>query len=376
MGTRLQSISILRAWLANVLRPLKPQHSTNVRRRIKYIATLRTHNLSMEPFVNDDLQRQENDTATGFFAMRAKTKATGETTINLSDLSLQQVDIDGMVERWVEDAWQARRESTPAQWRSCVDDMRADALFKFAHLDPFTRHAYSRPRGYPGDAELLDYIYRKRDASAAITAEGADIMRFTVNSPAPRAVRYRRKFLAQLIDETAASHSGARILSIAAGHLREVELSTALRDGRIGEIIAFDQDAESLKVIECDYGHLPIRTLQGNVRHLLAGKTGMGHFHLVYAAGLFDYLDDSVATRLVERMWAMAHPGGRVMIANFLPDIPDAGYMEAFMDWWLIYREERQVRALFSTIPPAQIAELKVDFDPGRNICFIVARKA
>lgn len=285
------------------------------------------------------------------------------------------LQLDSRLESCVEDAWQARKGSTPADWRSIVDGMRADEIFQFAHLDPFTRHAYSRPRGYPGDAELLDYIYRKRDADTAITADAAQIMRFTVNSPAPRAVRYRRRYMAQLIDETAASHPGARVLSIAAGHLREVELSAAMQDGGVGEIVALDQDGESLKVIERDYSHLPIRTVRASVRHLLAGKTGMGHFHLVYAAGLFDYLEDTVATRLVERMWAMAHPGGRVMIANFMPDIPDVGYMEAYMDWWLIYRDEGGVRELFSTIPTAQIASVKIEFDPGRNICFVVAQK-
>ena len=286
------------------------------------------------------------------------------------------LQVDSRVESCVENAWHARKGSTQEDWRSIVNGMRAEELFQFAHLDPFTRHAFLRPRGYPGDAELLDYIYRKRDASSAITAEGAEIMRFTVNSPAPRAVRYRRTYLAQLIDETAARHPNARVLSIAAGHLREVDLSTAVRKGHVSEIVALDQDAESLKVIEDDYSHLPIRTVQASVRHLLAGKAGMGQFHLVYAAGLFDYLEDSVASRLVERMWAMAHPGGRVMIANFLPDIPDAGYMEVFMDWWLIYRDEEQVRKLFSAIPPTQIASMKVEFDPGRNICFVVASKA
>lgn len=289
--------------------------------------------------------------------------------------SMQHLQIDSRVESCVENAWHARKRSTTADWQSIVKGMRAEEHFQFAHLDPFTLHAYSRPRGYPGDAELLDYIYRKRDAGTAITSAGAEIMRFTVNSPAPRAVRYRRTYLAKLIDETAGSHQNARMLSIAAGHLREVELSVAVREGKVGEIIALDQDAESLKVIARDYGHLPIRTVQASVRHLLANKVDLGHFHLVYAAGLFDYLDDSVAKRLVERMWAMAHPGGRVMIANFLPDIPDVGYMEAFMDWWLIYREESQVRDLFSTIPASEIADLKVEFDPGKNICFIVARK-
>ena len=224
---------------------------------------------------------------------------------------------------------------------------------------------------------MLDYLYdfHAGDSEHELKCGPRRIFQYTINSNAGKAVRFRREYLARLIDDTADRHASTRILAIAAGHLREVELSSAIAHGKVCEIVAFDQDEESLKVIDRDYTHLPVRTMPGSVRHLLAGKAGMGHFHLVYAAGLFDYLEDEVAKRLVQRMWAMTLPGGRVMIANFMPDIPDVGYMEAFMDWWLIYRDSAQVRELFSAIPAAEIAEMKVEFDPGRNICFLVVQR-
>lgn len=275
-------------------------------------------------------------------------------------------------------AWQMRANLGATEWRSAVNDLRMLPYFATLQSDPYTSRAYTKPRGYPGDAVMLDYLYtfHPGDAAPNLDANVHRIFQYTINSSAGKAVRFRRKFLANLIDDTANRHADVRILSIAAGHLREVELSSALTWGKVKEIVAFDQDEESLKVIDRDYAHLPIRTVPGTVRHLLVGKTALGQFHLVYAAGLFDYLDDDIAKRLIQRMWAMTLPGGRAMIANFMPDIPDVGYMEAFMDWWLIYRDGTQVQALFSDIPAAEIAEMRVEFDPGRNICFLVAQRA
>ena len=33
------------------------------------------------------------------------------------------------------------------------------AIKRLAHQDPFTRRAFEKPRGYAGDAELLEYIH-------------------------------------------------------------------------------------------------------------------------------------------------------------------------------------------------------------------------
>ena len=52
------------------------------------------------------------------------------------------------------------RTTAGTQWPDLVKNIRASNLFTIGQQCPFTQHAFSRPRGYPGDALLLDWIYR------------------------------------------------------------------------------------------------------------------------------------------------------------------------------------------------------------------------
>lgn len=224
------------------------------------------------------------------------------------------------------------------EWKAFTKgDANLSPIREVMHLCPMTRRCFHKPRGYAGDAVMLDHIYglgKSRLAPHPATL-GGKIYFATTNSASSRAVRFRRAFLAELIEETA-SRTGdgqARILAIAAGHLREAELSQAVLEDRIGELIAFDQDKESLEVISRDYSEYSIRTVPGSVKQLISGKFKLHGCDLVYAAGLFDYLEQSVAQRLVENMFDMAKPGGKIMVANFTHGIPDAAYLESIMDW-------------------------------------------
>ena len=247
------------------------------------------------------------------------------------------------------------------------------------HLCPMTRRSFCKPRGYAGDAVMLDHIYGLGEAKLAphpATLLG-QIYFATTSSVSARAVRFRRLILAKLIDETVlrVGDGQARVLSIAAGHLREAELSRAIREKRVGELIALDQDVESLAVINRDYAGSNISTVHGTVRQLIGGKSQFSECDFVYAAGLFDYLEQSVGKRLVENMFDMVRPGGKILIANFAHDIPDVGYMETFMDWWLVYRSREQVADLFSGLPQERIGKLEIFCDPDENIIFAVADK-
>lgn len=205
---------------------------------------------------------------------------------------------------------------------------------------------------------------------------GAAIGNYATNSPACRAVRYRRSLVAQAIDRLAHFHSHPlRILSIAAGHLREAEIAHSVREKRIGEYIALDQDKESLKTIERDYSRYGVTPLEGSVRGILAGKVRFENFDFVYASGLFDYLSQPVGQKLVEQMFDAVRPGGELLIANFLPHGIDVGYMESFMDWHLIYRTDAEALDLMATLPRKQIRNIVISHDPDENVVFVAVNK-
>jgi SAM-dependent methyltransferase len=265
------------------------------------------------------------------------------------------------------------------EWATlATGEIRSHPAREWVHQDPFTFRSFSKPRGYPGDAELIDHVYgagtRLQWPHPATDAGG--LYGYTTNTAPCRAVRFRRRFMAGLIDEAARGQRAPRILSIAAGHLREIELSEAARCGRALELIALDQDEASLGVIREDYGRLGVKDVNLSVKALLANPFFEGEFDLVYAAGLFDYLPEPVARKLVDCMFRALAPDGTMMYANFMPDLEASGYMESMMDWWLIYRSEQELVGLATDIPPEKIQSLSCTTDPDRNIAFVTIERA
>ena len=272
----------------------------------------------------------------------------------------------------------ACRQQEPQDWPAYARACLSHPVCSLLHQDPFTYRAFAKPRGYAGDAVMMDYIYKLGEADHAVrsaTQLGRAVFDATDKSPAKQGVRYRRRLIGELIDQMA-RRGAASVLAVAAGHLREVELSVAVRTGRIQEFVAFDQDEASLAVVARDYAHLGVRTMPGSVRNILTGKAQLGQYDFVYAAGLFDYLNAPVATALTRRMFEMTRPGGLMLIPNFLTGVRDAGYMEAFMDWHLIYRNHADMRALAAALPHGSVADRQVFDDPDDAITFLLVSKA
>ncbi len=166
----------------------------------------------------------------------------------------------------------------------------------------------------------------------------------------------------------------ARILSIASGHMREMQNSHALCAGMAERVVAFDQDAASLAEVEATAVSKVVQVTQGSISRLIAGRHDFADFDLVYAAGLFDYLEDRAAKRLTQTMFDILRPGGYLLVANFLPGIYDAGYMESFMGWNLIYRDRHQIGAFTEGInSPIQFTRYFEEAE--RNIGFLLVKK-
>jgi hypothetical protein len=272
---------------------------------------------------------------------------------------------------------QAHRSRLDASlWRAVIPSIQQHRVAGLIHEDPFTRHSFQKPRGYSGDASLLDLIYRhagQQHMMRRASDRGRAIYAYTSASPSAEAVREQRELLAREVDRCVERSQGAgEILAVAAGHLREAELSRTLAADGVRRWVALDQDPESVAAVGRSYLDPCIQPVEGSVRGLLNGRYELGRFGLVYAAGLYDYLSEPVAIRLTQCCTSMLRPGGTFLFANFADDIVDSGYMETFMDWTLLLRREAEVERI-ARAGAAVGGEFSVRVARGANRAIIYA---
>ncbi len=266
----------------------------------------------------------------------------------------------------------------PEKWDYIVKSVLFEHPIKeIIFEDPFTKRCFGQPRGYSGDAVILDMIYKHRSIKFDnITDKGKKIYQYTSSASASQAVRFRREYQARLIDEVAGIRNKPNILSVACGHLREMEISKAVKNFEIGGFTGIDQDAKSLEVVKKDYGKYGVTLLNNSVIDILKGKCSLKNFDLIYAGGLYDYLPDKIASQLTLKLFNLLADGGRLLIANFIPNIKDIGFMESYMNWHLILRDQVKMEKLMQGISESMIRGCKLFIEQKNNIIFLEVYKA
>jgi SAM-dependent methyltransferase len=266
-----------------------------------------------------------------------------------------------------------KQSKSATEWREIVAACRLHPLLGLTHEDAFTKRAFDKPRGYAGDACMMDFIYGVEDGREppSLTKLGQIIHAYLVGVPACQGVRSRRAVVAAHIDRLASERQRPHVLSIAAGHLREADLSVAIRRQRLGRIVALDADEASLAEVRASYGHLGVETRAASFKALLGAELETERFDLVYSTGLFDYVAPRTGRRLVRAMHRMLRPGGSLLVANFLHGVRDTGYMEAFMDWKLVYRSRTDLVDLTHEIPESEIKSVELWAEEALNVIFV-----
>jgi hypothetical protein len=300
------------------------------------------------------------------------------------------------------------RDDDESCWRLFVqEECRSHPIALTLLQDPLTARSLLKPRGYAGDPEMLDFIFSPDRVPPGTSSIGASIFGYTTDGPAPRSVRARAAMVARIIDEMAA-HKPLRVLAIMGGHLWERQLMRDLRftiddlrleraernnfqvssiysdknpqdstlqssivnrKSSIDKYLAFDQDARTLAAIEGAHGDA-VTTYQGTLSSLFRGRSVFRNFDLLYSP-ICDNLTDATASRFIATLFNALAPGGRMVISNFAPQLVDAGYMEAFMDWNLIYRDEKGMEGVSEILPEDRIAKRETYRDPHGNIVFL-----
>jgi extracellular factor (EF) 3-hydroxypalmitic acid methyl ester biosynthesis protein len=267
--------------------------------------------------------------------------------------------------------WKAKQVTDPKIWNQ--ENRKAyltHPIFKHLLEEPFTRHAFNRPRGYAGDAELFDLLYYFDKHQSKISADGKNLMTFITQNDAAQAIRFRRQYIADKIDEIAKIKVRPEILSVACGHLREVELSQAVKANKIGRFFAFDQDPKSLEVIKKEYSKYKIEGLLVRAREMLDSTDGIGKFDLIYANTLFDCLPKETVEKLTACFFNLLKPGGTIVVSNFLSSTPECAYFEMIMNWWLVYRSANEIKEFDRLVDPKSVGS-KIVFDSLQRIGFL-----
>jgi SAM-dependent methyltransferase len=298
-----------------------------------------------------------------------------QSTLDTARARLADFDVRGAMDLVCDELTAMRRTLAPEDWQGALAQCRADGLRALIHEAPITRRAFARPRGYAGDAETLDMIYGQRALPEGLTPLAAALYGYEMQMTAAVSVRVRRELLASLIDEVALERRMPRVLSIACGHLREAELSQAVAGGAVGAFDALDQDEESLALVRREHAARSVRAIHGSVRTLLNGQSQFDNYDLVYAAGLYDYLDATVSARLTATLFQALAPGGRLLVANFAHGVREAAYMETYMDWPLVYRSEADVARFDELVPREEVAEKRLFSDAARNVLYLELRR-
>jgi SAM-dependent methyltransferase len=269
-----------------------------------------------------------------------------------------------------------------ALWRELMVSGREHAVAAYFLQDPFTNWSFVKPRGYSGDAALLDFFYFHPDIAELVlnaSPVGKAIYTFTSRAPSSIGGRERLQILTKYVDDTAfAKPHEAEVLSIACGNLREAATSAGLFTGCLKRWVALDQDPQSVEVVAKDYAGTAVEAADGSVRTVLLRGDKLGSFDLVYASGLYDYLADKVAVKLAKKCLSLLKPGGKFMFANFAKDIVVDGYMELFMNWELLLRNSDDIAAIIQqTIEGSEHRyETKVFYGENKNIVYgEIARK-
>ncbi|MCW5626983.1 MAG: hypothetical protein KIT73_19860, partial [Burkholderiales bacterium] len=285
--------------------------------------------------------------------MDLKDEAVSLMSAALRDLKAQRV-ADGM-RRLCGGLESLRATATPEAWTHFARDVfptLEHPLIRLIHRDPMTRRAYEKPRGYPGDPGLFDYLYGLAAPDPETDPIAAAVCSCVSSSSGARSIRHRKTAIAETLG--ALSDARLRVWSVGCGYLRELD---DLEQGTGLEYEAFhahDHDSLSIEYVSARFPQLDLR--HASIADGIGGIRRPTGIDFAYSVGITDGLPQEDARRLARSMFDSLRPGGTLFLANVATGFSERGYLETFMQWFPHYRDEAAMNDLAALFPHERIA--------------------
>jgi len=329
-------------------------------------ARMRGHFATLQPTSTDAVDPKYRVLCTDILSTFRSYRTFLEQRRDLLDVSKSDSDgafelcLEQMMPQWRE-LWLRGNEATEA----VMDDKeRLNALKRVTELvltpefchGPIWDRSYTKPLGYPGDFQVMNYVYDwKREGK---NTYGQVIHRLGLD--VAECIGTRMDVVIETVLKMARSKpegEPARMLSLGSGPAREVSqiYEETARGTTKFEYTLVDQEELALQyAYEGNYpsamahsAGAKINCLNLSFTDILRGnledKTAYNQ-DIVYSVGLFDYLKDRRARGLAKSLFEFVKPGGLLILGNMNKcALSNLWPMECLTDWRLYYRDNEEM---------------------------------
>ena len=206
--------------------------------------------------------------------------------------------------------------------------------------------ARSKPRGFPGDYQMLSAIY---DGIPIARGIGGYLDRLCLKMTLGRAVDARMKQTRWFLQEELAQREGdVSILNVASGPCREYRGGLLPGGSRTIQVKCVDSDEAALKYVSRHVTKSASRNvifdcIHHNVLRMRSADAVIEKFgrnDIIYSVGLADYLPDKLLVPILQAWRESLHPEGVLYLAFKDAQRYDKVEYQWLMDWHFLQRRE------------------------------------
>lgn len=250
-------------------------------------------------------------------------------------------------------------------------------VHRFILQSPFSYRCFKKPLGYAGDYGMVNLMLGNPYQGATLFAK---LLNFAFLETGPVVAHQNRiDYLVDTLREVATERAErglrTRVLNLGCGPAQEIR--RFIEEEAVSEMCDFellDFSAETLRHTKKEIEESEARSgrkiqfrlikesIQGFLRQASRGEEyDKESYHLVYCAGLFDYLQQRFCVRLTGVLTELVKPSGLVVVTNVSKHNTIPSVMEDFLDWTIIERSEESMMALAPVNNLTLLKELKSD---------------
>jgi extracellular factor (EF) 3-hydroxypalmitic acid methyl ester biosynthesis protein len=214
-----------------------------------------------------------------------------------------------------------------------------EKYYEFAKHSILNTRILEWPKGYQGDNDTLEHLYKGYPVSDNLLGKYIDL--YAISRTLGVGIRERKEKLKDLLEKEMFADGNStfkKILNIGCGSSKELyDMGLKLNELN-GKITCVDFDADALQFSEVTLSSRMIDMKKFDFKKLNILKlvdpefmlSNLGRFDVIYSVGLFDYIQDKGLIKIFESLFSNLNKNGKIILS-----FKDSDHYSTFDYHWL-----------------------------------------